>query len=97
MRKNKRDTARREYNGEEDHLVCARFPHLAECTIVGESAEALNDIALVEVHGGIFMGPFQAAFKTKELIDLNITHILDVSCKAYTPRAQYFKYLHLPI
>jgi len=96
-RRSKRDTSRREYDGNEDTLVCARFPHLAECTIPGESAEALNDIALVEVHGGIFMGPFQAAFKTKELIDLGITHILDVSCKAYTPRDQYFKYLSLPI
>ena len=28
---------------------------------------------------------------------MGITHILDVSCKSYTTRDQYFKYLHLPI
>lgn len=38
MRRNKRDDARHNYNGEEDSLVCARFPHLNECTIPGESA-----------------------------------------------------------
>jgi hypothetical protein len=43
------------------------------------------------------MGPFDAGFKTKELIDSGVTHILDVTCRAHTPRDEYFKYLHLPI
>ena len=43
------------------------------------------------------MGPFQAAFKTKELIEAGVTHILNVKCKAYTLRNKYFKYLNLPI
>lgn len=43
------------------------------------------------------MGPFQAAFKTTDLIDAGITHILDVTCKYYTPRKQYFKYFNLQI
>ena len=41
------------------------------------------------------MGPFQSAFKTGELIEAGITHILNVTCKAYTKRDRYFKYLDL--
>ena len=43
------------------------------------------------------MGPFQSAFKTQELIDLGITHILNVTCKAYTPRSKFFQYYNLQI
>jgi protein-tyrosine phosphatase len=43
------------------------------------------------------MGPFQSAFKTQELIDLGITHILNVTCKAYTPRSKFFQYHNLQI
>jgi len=43
------------------------------------------------------MGPFQSAFKTKELIDLGVTHILNVTCKSYTPRKKFFKYLDVNI
>jgi protein-tyrosine phosphatase len=43
------------------------------------------------------MGPYQAAFKTKEMIDLGITHVLNVTCKAYTPRKKFFKYLNIDI
>ena len=38
---NKRMEARAKYNGEEDNLACARFPHLKECNIDGESAQAI--------------------------------------------------------
>ena len=43
------------------------------------------------------MGPLQSAFKTGELIDSGVTHILNVTCKAYTKRENYFKYLDLHI
>ena len=43
------------------------------------------------------MGPFQAGFKTGELIDSGVTHILNVTNKAYTKRPQYFKYLDIAI
>ena len=43
------------------------------------------------------MGPFQSAFKTSELIDAGVTHILNVTCKAYTKRDRYFKYLDLQL
>jgi len=41
------------------------------------------------------MGPFQSGFKTRELIESGVTHILNVTCKAYTPRVKYFKYLDI--
>ena len=43
------------------------------------------------------MGPFQSAFKTKELIEKGVTHILNVSCKEYTKRSKYFKYLDVEV
>ena len=43
------------------------------------------------------MGPYQAAFKTKQLIELGVTHILNVTCREYTKRNKYFKYLDIHI
>jgi len=42
------------------------------------------------------MGPFQSSFKTAELLDAGVTHILNVSCKEYTKRS-YFEYLDIQI
>ena len=42
------------------------------------------------------MGPFQSAFKTKELLENNVTHILNLSTKEFTKR-RYFKYLDINI
>ena len=52
---------------------------------------------LIEVYNGIFMGPFQSGFKTAELIQAGVTHVLNVTCKAYTKREKFFKYLDLHI
>lgn len=90
-----REQNRANYQNEEESLVCPRFPHLNECD--EDMTNDLNDFHLIEVHEGIYMGPFDSGFKTKELIDSGVTHILDVTCRAYTPRDEYFKYLHLPI
>ena len=43
------------------------------------------------------MGPYQSAFKTQDLIDKGVTHILNVSCKEYTKRSKYFKYLDVNV
>ena len=43
------------------------------------------------------MGPYQAGFKTKDLIDAGVTHILNVTCKEYMRRRKYFKYLDVHI
>ena len=92
------DQARREYTGEEeDGLVCGRFPHLNICTCDVDCAVAIKQISLIEVYENIFMGNFQAGFKTKDLIDAGITHILNVTCKSYTLRSKYFKYYNLQL
>ena len=58
---------------------------------------ALKEINLFEVYEGIIMGPYQAAFKTKQLIEMGVTHILNVTCREYTKRRKYFKYLDVQI
>lgn len=67
------------------------------CACDVKCSEVLGSINLIEVYNGIFMGPFQAGFKTGDLIDSGVTHILNVTCKAYTQRSQYFKYLDIAI
>jgi len=55
---------------------------------------ALKEIKLIEVIDGIFMGPYQSSFKTKELLENGVTHILNLSTKEYTKR-KYFTYLDI--
>ena len=96
-RKNKLFANRSNYNGEEEQLACGRFPHMTVCACDHKCSEVMNSINLLEVYSGIFMGPFQAGFKTSNLIDNGVTHILNVSCKSYAKRTQYFKYLDIAI
>ena len=58
---------------------------------------ALKEINLFQVYPGIYMGPYQSAFKTQELIEKGVTHILNCSCKEYTKRHKYFKYLDIDV
>ena len=82
-RKNKLFANRSNYNGEEEQLACGRFPHMTVCASDHKCSDVMNSINLLEVYSGIFMGPFQAGFKTGNLIDNGVTHILNVSCKSY--------------
>ena len=84
---------RQNYSGEEDQVVCPRFPHNDFC---GCDVD-IRDISLIEVYDGIYMGPLNSAFKTGELIDAGVTHILNVTCQAYTKRDNLFKYLDLQL
>lgn len=93
---NKQSAALLRYNGEEDDITCGRFPHLDVCGCDIPCFIALKEIKLIEVADGIFMGPFQSAFKTKELLENNVTHILNVSTREYTKR-KFFKYLDINI
>ena len=86
-----------QYEGDEEDIICGRFPHLQVCACEINSQIALKEINLFQVYPGIYMGPFQAAFKTKDLIEKGVTHILNASCKEYTKRNKYFKYLDIPI
>lgn len=94
----KLDQARKDHSSsEEAGVVCGRFPHMPTCACEIDCSLAIKQISLFEVYNGIFMGPFQAAFKTQELIDSGITHILNVTCKSYTLRNKFFKYYNLQI
>lgn len=86
-----------EYENEEDEIVCGRFPHLDVCACDISCEHALKEINLFQVYPGIYMGPYQSAFKTQELIEKGVTHILNASCKEYTKRTKYFKYLDVNI
>jgi len=89
------DEGKGRYGGEEEDIVCGRFPHMDLCACDIQCNVALRDINLFEVYNGIFMGPYQSAFKTKELIEAGVTHILNVSCREYMKRSKYFKYLDI--
>lgn len=88
---------RENYIGNEESLTCGRFPHMKICACDVSCQEVLANISLIEVYDGIFIGPFQAGFKTGELIDNGITHILNVTNKSYTERTEFFKYLDIAI
>ena len=77
-----KDNNRQVYNGEEEQVICGRFPHINFCACDVDCQEAIRDISLFEVFDGVYMGPYQSAFKTGELIDAGITHIL--SCFTFT-------------
>ena len=86
-----------EYENDEDELVCGRFPHLDVCACEISCQIALKEINLFQVYPGIFMGPYQSSFKTQDLIEKGVTHVLNVSCKEYTKRSKYFKYLDIHV
>ena len=47
-----------EYEGDEEGIICGRFPHLEVCACEVNSAVALKEINLFQVYPGIYMGPF---------------------------------------
>lgn len=46
------------YSGEEDEIVCGRFPHMDVCACDIQCSIALREINLFEVYDGILMGPY---------------------------------------
>ena len=85
-----------EYRGEEDEIICARFPHLRFCACQLPTEIALQEIRCLEVHTNLYLGPLPVAFNTKELLKIGISHILNVSSEAYTKR-KYFEYLDIDV
>lgn len=83
------------YNAEEDNIYCGRFPHLSDCGCKFPCSLILPKIHPVEVLDNIYCGPLETALKTKELLYLKITHILNLSCIAYYKRNKYFQYFDI--
>ena len=57
------------YAGEEEDVMCGRFPHMDICASDIQCSIALKEINLFEVYPGIIMGPYQSGFKTRQLIE----------------------------
>lgn len=87
---------KKRYNNEENKIYCGRFPHLNFCGCKYPCSVLLNQISPIEISDQIYAGAIECAYKTKELLKLGITHILNVSCTAYN-RRRYFKYLDIYI
>lgn len=85
---------KKRYNNEEDEIYCGRFPHLNYCGCKYPCAVLLNKISPIDLSDQIFAGSIETSYKTKELLKLKITHVLNVSCTAYN-RRKYFKYLDI--
>jgi protein-tyrosine phosphatase len=88
---------KKRYNNEEEEIFCGRFPHLSYCGCKFPCSITLSRISPIEITDQIFVGPIESAFKTKELLTLKITHILNVSCTEYNKRIKYFKFLDIYI
>ncbi len=85
------------YSGEEDEIFCGRFPHLSYCGCKFPCAIILPKIKLIELTNFIYAGPIECAFKTRELLSLEIAYILNVSCTEYNKRTKYFNYFDIYI
>ena len=86
---------KKRYSGEEDEIFCGRFPHLTYCGCKIPCFLILPKIKLIELTNNIFVGPIESVYKTKELLSLGITHILNVSCTEYNKRNKYFQYYEI--
>ena len=91
------EAKRKLYNGEEDQLYCGRFPHLEYCGCKFPCSVVLPYVKSIKMTENILVGPIEAVFKTKELLKLKVTHILNLSCTEYNRRTKYFKYLDIYI
>jgi protein-tyrosine phosphatase len=88
------DEKKKRYNKEEDDILCGKFPHLTYCGCKYPCSIILNNISPVEIGDQILVGPIESVYKTKELLKLKVSHILNVACTAYNQR-KYFKYLNI--
>lgn len=88
---------KKRYSGEEDEIYCGRFPHLSYCGCKIPCSVLLPKIKLIEITEFIYAGPIESAFKTKELLSLEISYILNVSCTEYNKRNKYFQYFDIYI
>lgn len=86
---------KKQYNNEEDLIVCGKFPHLNYCGCKFPCSLIMSKIQPIEVFENLFGGPIECAYKTKELLGKKITHILNLSCTEYYKRHKYFNYLDI--
>lgn len=78
------------YENDEEELNCYRFPHSSFCGC--ETNCLIENFDVVEVTPCLFYGGFVSGLKIRALLELGVTHILNVSSKEYTKRTKYFEY-----
>ena len=88
------DQRKKMYNNEEDEILCGRYPHLSYCGCIYPCSIILNKISPIEIGNQILVGPIECVYKTKELLKLKVTHVLNVSCTSYNQR-KYFKFMDI--
>lgn len=57
----------------------------------------LNEYIPEEIVPGVLIGLFYSTLNTKKLLELGITHVLNVSSNEYTKRTDYFKYMNIDV
>lgn len=87
---------KKQYMGEEDLIKCGRFPKQRSCGCNMPCSLIIPKIDPIEVlKDKLYTGPIESAYKTKQLLSLQITHILNLSCTEYQKRNKFFKYMNI--
>jgi protein-tyrosine phosphatase len=85
-----------EYKGEEDNIICHRFPHLKFCAC-GVNYDDIVIQPPVQVYREIYISTLHQSLITQNLLKLGITHIMNLTAMEFTKREKYFKYLTLDV
>lgn len=83
------------YKEDEQNVNCYRFLHSGFCGCQPNCL--LQSFQPIEVVPGLYFGNFVSGLKSRHLLELGITHILNVTCKQYTKRQHYFKYCNIDL
>lgn len=57
----------------------------------------LHEYVPEEIVPGVYIGYFYSTLNTKKLLELGITHVLNVSSQEYTKRMHYFTYMNIDV
>lgn len=88
-----------EYRNDEENLICPRFPHLKfdDSAIDGMPIKPVSTYVPEEVVKGVFLGNFYTALNIKCLLELGVTHVLNLSSQEYSKRTHYFNYMTIDV
>ena len=85
------------YLGEEDNIICGRFPHLNYCNCKIPCSLILPYIHSIEILPNLYVGSIECIYKTKELLFNKIKYILNCSCIEFHKRLKFFEYYDIYI
>jgi len=76
--------------------ICYRFPFSRICGCTIPCKIAIKEVSLNKITEGIYIGPIQQAYKKEELLQANITHIINLSNMDYFTYDN-FTYLNISV